>query len=122
MLFFNLLQDATQNMQGMQGMSGIIMIVAMFAIFYFLLIRPQKKQEKEIKKAVDALKKGDKIVTIGGIYGVVSSVKDNTIVVKVDSEAKIEFAKSAIARVINESEEKAVEKTDKDNKSSKDDK
>ncbi|MBQ0162607.1 MAG: preprotein translocase subunit YajC [Treponema sp.] len=121
-MLFNLLQDATGT-TGSQGLGfSTIMIVAMIAIFYFLLIRPQKKQEKETKKMIDALKKGDKIVTIGGIYGVVSSVKDNSVVVKVDSEAKIEFTKTAIARVVNESEEKAVAKTAKDKESSKDDK
>ncbi|MBQ0003482.1 MAG: preprotein translocase subunit YajC [Treponema sp.] len=93
---------------------SLIMIVAMVAIFYFLLIRPQKKQEKETKKMLDNLKKGDKVVTIGGIYGVVSSLKDNSVVVKVDTDAKIEFTKTAIARVVNESEEKVVaEKAEK---------
>lgn len=117
MLLFNLLQDAAANVQGtpQQNMGfSLIMIVAMVAIFYFLLIRPQKKQEKETKKMLEALKKGDKIVTIGGIYGVVSSVKDNSVVVKVDTDAKIEFTKTAIARVVNEAEEKAAtEKAEK---------
>lgn len=122
MLFFNLLQDAASQMQGPQSLTGIVMILAMIAIMYIFLIRPQKKQEKETKKMIDALKKGDKIVTIGGIYGVVSSVKDNTIVVKVDTDAKIEFTKTAIARVVNESEEKAgAEKTAAAKKSSKKD-
>ena len=126
-MLFNLLQDATSQMQGPQSLTGIVMIFAMIAIMYFFLIRPQKKQEKETKKMIDALKKGDKIVTIGGIYGVVSSVKDNTIVVKVDTDAKIEFTKTAIARVVNESEEKAAaekavaEKPAKAKKSSKKD-
>lgn len=117
MLLFNLLEDAAANVQGtpQQNMGfSLIMIVAMVAIFYFLLIRPQKKQEKETKKMLDNLKKGDKVVTIGGIYGVVSSLKDNSVVVKVDTDAKIEFTKTAIARVVNESEEKAVaEKAEK---------
>lgn len=117
MLLFNLLEDAAANVQGtpQQNMGfSLIMIVAMVAIFYFLLIRPQKKQEKETKKMLDNLKKGDKVVTIGGIYGVVSSLKDNSVVVKVDTDAKIEFTKTAIARVVNESEEKVVaEKAEK---------
>lgn len=124
MLFFNLLQDATTQMQGQgaQSMTGIFFIVAMVAIMYFLIIRPQKKQEKETKQMLAKLSKGDKIVTIGGIYGVVSSVKDNSVVVKVDTDAKIEFTKTAIARVVNESEEKAAaEKPAKAKKSSKKD-
>lgn len=129
MLFFNLLQDATTQMpgQGAQSMTGIFFIVAMIAIMYILIIRPQKKQEKETKQMLAKLSKGDKIVTIGGIYGVVSSVKDNSVVVKVDTDAKIEFTKTAIARVVNESEEKAAaekavaEKPAKAKKSSKKD-
>lgn len=127
MLFFNLLQDSVPQMQGAQSMTGIFFIVAMVAIMYFLIIRPQKKQEKETKQMLAKLSKGDKIVTIGGIYGVVSSVKDNSVVVKVDTDAKIEFTKTAIARVVNESEEKAAaekavaEKPAKAKKSSKKD-
>lgn len=127
MLFFNLLQDSAPQMQGAQSMTGIFFIVAMVAIMYFLIIRPQKKQEKETKQMLAKLSKGDKIVTIGGIYGVVSSVKDNSVVVKVDTDAKIEFTKTAIARVVNESEEKAAaekavaEKPAKAKKSSKKD-
>ena len=67
-----------------------------------------------------SLKKGDKIVTIGGIYGTVSSVKENSVVVKVDDNAKIEFTKSAISKVINETTEKAAET--KEAKASKKDK
>lgn len=127
MLFFNLLQDSVPQMQGAQSMTGIFFIVAMVAIMYFLIIRPQKKQEKETKQMLAKLSKGDKIVTIGGIYGVVSSVKDNSVVVKVDTDAKIEVTKTAIARVVNESEEKAAaekavaEKPAKAKKSSKKD-
>lgn len=82
--------------------SSIILLVAMVAIFYFLLIRPQKKRDKEAKEMMASLKKGDKIVTIGGIRGTVSSVKETTVVVKVDADVKIEFNKTAIAQVLNE--------------------
>jgi len=84
------------------GMSStLIMLVAMIAIFYFLLIRPQKKRDKEAKEMMASLKKGDKIVTIGGIRGTVSAVKETTVVVKVDSDTRIEFNKSAISQVLN---------------------
>ena len=81
--------------------STLIMLVAMVAIFYFLLIRPQRKRDKEAKEMMAALKKGDKIVTIGGIRGTVSAVKETTVVVKVDSDTRIEFNKSAISQVLN---------------------
>ena len=65
------------------GFSGIFMMVIIFAIFYFILIRPQQKKVKEHKKMVDELKKGDKIVTQGGIYGMVEGAGVNTLTVKI---------------------------------------
>ena len=72
-------------------------------IFYFLIIRPQNKKQKEAKKMIAALKKGDKVVSIGGINGTVVSVKEQSTVVKVDDNTKLEFSKSAISSVVNES-------------------
>lgn len=91
---------------------SLVMIGLMIVIFYFFLIRPQKKQEKETKRMIDALKKGDKIVTIGGIYGTVFSVKDSTVVVKVDDSTKIEFTKTAISRVVTEAPAEAPAKAE----------
>ena len=79
------------------------------AIFYFLIIRPQNKKQKEAKKMMEALKKGDRIATIGGIRGVVHSVKDDTVVVKVDDNTKMEFTKSAVATVLEQSNEEKSE-------------
>jgi preprotein translocase subunit YajC len=70
-------------------------------IFYFLIIRPQKKREKETKNMLASMKKGDKIVTIGGIRGTIASVKETTVVVKVDDNARIEFSKNAIAQILD---------------------
>lgn len=75
-------------------------LVAIFLIMYFLMIRPQSKKQKETEKMISALKKGDKVITIGGIHGVVSSTKENTVTVKVDDNTKIEFNRSAIATVV----------------------
>ena len=84
-------------------------------IFYFFIIRPQNKKQKETEKMIAALKKGDKVVTIGGIHGVVASTKEHTIIVKVDDGAKIEFNRSAIATVITDkkAEEKPAKKENK---------
>jgi len=71
-------------------------------IFYFLIIRPQNKKQKEVKKMLSALKKGDKVVSIGGIHGTVVSVKEQSTVVKVDDNTKLEFSKSAISSVVSE--------------------
>ncbi len=70
-------------------------------IFYFLIIRPQNKKQKETKKMLSALKKGDKVVSIGGVHGTVVAVKEQTTVVKVDDNIKLEFSKSAISSVVS---------------------
>ena len=69
-------------------------------IFYFLLIRPQQKQRKELQKLVESLKTGDKVVTSGGIYGMISNVKERTVLLKVADNVKIEIDKSAVATVV----------------------
>ena len=78
-----------------------IMFGAIILIFYFLIIRPQKKRDKEAQAMIDALKKGDKVITIGGIHGTVVAVKEKTVVLKVDDNARIEFLKTAISTVTN---------------------
>jgi len=79
-------------------------MIAIFAVFYFLLIRPQRKKQKEMKVMLENLKKGDKVATIGGIRGTVSNVKEKTVVVKVDDNAKIEFSKDAVAALLSGSD------------------
>ncbi len=74
-------------------------------IFYFLIIRPQKKRDKEAKDMLASMKKGDKIVTIGGIRGTVAVVKESTVVVKVDDNARIEFSKNAISQILDKKPE-----------------
>ena len=78
--------------------SSIIMMVAMIAIFYFMLIRPENKRKKEAEQMRSAVKKGDKITTIGGIVGVVVDVKENKIVMETGADqVRIEFEKWAIS-------------------------
>ena len=72
-------------------------IIAMFAIFYFLLIRPQQKKQKEQQEMIKNLKKGDRVVTTGGMIGTVHTLQDDYVVLKVgDSDAKIEVLRSSI--------------------------
>lgn len=87
------LQDAPA--QG-GGMSGIIMIVAMIAIFYFFMIRPQQKKQKEIRKFREALKKGDKIITAGGIYGRIVDVEATSFMIEIDNNVKIRVDKNSV--------------------------
>jgi len=87
-------------------------IVAVIAIFYFLLIRPQSKKQKETEKMLSALKKGDKVVTIGGIHAVVSSVKETTVILKLDDNCKAEFSRSAVSTIINEDKTDSIVKAE----------
>ena len=112
MSYLPLLQSAP-NATSTTGSFGslIVTVVLMIGIFYFFLIRPQNKKQKEMEKMLAALKKGDKVVTIGGIHGVVSSTKEKTVILKVDDNTKLEFNRSAIASVDKpEAEKKAEEK------------
>ena len=77
--------------------STVIMLVLMIAIFYFMLIRPENKRKKEAEQMRGAVKKGDKIVTIGGIVGVVVDVKESRIVVETSDQVRIEREKWAIS-------------------------
>ena len=69
-----------------QMIPSLLMMVAMIAIFYFMLIRPQRKKDKAVKDMLAALKPGDRICTIGGIYGTIASIKDETITLYVGSQ------------------------------------
>jgi preprotein translocase subunit YajC len=108
----SLLQAQAANPTGSM-LSTIITFGLVFVVFYFLIIRPQNKKQKDAKKMIEAVKKGDKIVTIGGVHGTVYAVKEGTVVVKVDDDCRIEFSKSAIATVVTgKPEEKSEDKAE----------
>ncbi len=86
------------NAQPGGGYGSLIMIAAIGIVFYFFMIRPQTKKQKEAKKFIDEVKKGDKIVTIGGIYGRVVEVADNAVIMEVESGSKMKVLKSAISQ------------------------
>lgn len=122
MSFISFLQEAPGNAASASStaslLSTVVPFILIIAIFYFFLIRPQNKKQKETEKMIAALKKGDKVVTIGGIHGVVSSTKDKTVIVKVDDGCKIEFSRSAIAGVENTDEKSKNEEASKEASSS----
>ncbi|MEG3048356.1 MAG: preprotein translocase subunit YajC [Mucinivorans sp.] len=91
-----LLQAPAQT--GGMDYTFIIMMVLIFVVMYFLMIRPQQKRQKELVKFRNALTKGDKVITAGGIYGVIKEVKDNTILIEVDSNVTLRLDKSMIMR------------------------
>lgn len=81
------------------GWMNLIFLGAIFAIFYFFIIRPQSQRQKEIQKMVDALQKGDKIVTSGGMIAKVTTVDEDTVLAEIDSGVKARFKKSSITDV-----------------------
>ncbi len=92
-------QDAGSGM-----MMTILMLGAMFAIMYFVVLRPQMKEQKKHQAMLKALKKGDKVITSGGIYGVVVGISDaeNKVVVRIDENVKVEVAKAYVVGVKSE--------------------
>ncbi len=84
-------------MGGGNSISSLIMIVAMIAIFYFFMIRPQAKKQKELKKFREAMKPGDKVVTIGGIHGKILEIAESTVLISSEG-TKIRVEKSAISQ------------------------
>ena len=81
---------------GGNPLSMIMMFALIFGVFYFLVIMPAKKQQKKKEAMIGALKKGDKVVTGGGIFGTVSAVEEHTVLLKIAENTKIRISKSAI--------------------------
>ena len=80
-------------------LTQLVFFAAIFAIFYFLLIRPQQRQKQERARMLGAVKKGDKIVTTGGIHGTVVGLNEHTITLRIADQVKLELDRTAIGRV-----------------------
>ena len=81
---------------------SLLFIGVMFFILYFLMIRPQRKRQRERTEMLEAVKKGDKIITRGGIHGVITLVRDKDVVVKVDDNVKLTLSKAGVAAIVPE--------------------
>ncbi len=92
---FTILQAAAQ--QG-GGWTTWVMIALIFVVMWFFMIRPQKKQQKELQNFRDSLAKGDKVVTIGGIFGTIVEVKEDTVLMEIDNGVKIRVSKQALVK------------------------
>jgi preprotein translocase subunit YajC len=84
---------------GANQWTPIIFLVLLFAIFYFLMIRPQRKKQKEHQQMVEELKRGDRVVTAGGIYGQIESISEDSVVIKVESGATLRVARASVAGI-----------------------
>ena len=96
---------AANGQPGGAGWSMWIMLLLIFIVMWFFMIRPQRKQQKELEKFRNGLKKGDKIVTIGGIYGVVESIKDRTVLIKVDDNTTLKMDKNSLVKDFSDTQQ-----------------
>ncbi len=87
----------TEQSGGLGALGSFLPLILIFVIFYFLLIRPQSKRAKEHKNMLENLKKGDKILTSGGIHGIIEEVEGDTLTVKIAENVKIKLSRSGIA-------------------------
>jgi preprotein translocase subunit YajC len=90
---------------GGQLVTMLVTFGLIIVVFYFLVIRPQNKKKKDAQKMLENIKRGDKVVTIGGLHGTVESAKEQAVVLKVDDNTKLMFEKSAIAKVVSRSDD-----------------
>lgn len=88
----------------LESLAGFLPIIVMFVIFYFLLIRPQQTQQKKRREMLASLKKGDRVVSIGGIYGMIKEIKDDTVVLRIADNVNIKIARAGIDRILTDEE------------------
>ena len=97
-LIIDILAMAPQTGEsGGGGLMSFLPMILIFVAFYFLLIAPQRKKQKQHQKMISALEKGDNVKTIGGMFGTVTGVKDDRVVVKIAENVKVEVAKDAVS-------------------------
>ncbi len=100
-MFITLLaQAASPAPAGPNPLASFVPIILIFVIMYFLLFRPQMRRQKAQATLVSTLKTGDRVVTASGIHGLISNVKDRTVIVKIADNVKIEMEKSAVSSVV----------------------
>lgn len=93
-----LLQQAPGGMESL--LSSIVPFLLIIVIFYFLILRPQQRKQKERAKLLESIKKGDKVITAGGIHGTVEGLDDKTLLVKVADNVKMKFERSAVTTIV----------------------
>lgn len=106
MYLMNFLAMANPNGGGGSGsgLMTILMFGSVFAIFWFMILRPQKKQQEQRKTMIEALKRGDKILTSGGLFATVRDVKGDRVIATIGENVKVEIAKSAVNGVLETEE------------------
>ena len=96
--------EAAQQPQG-GGWTMWVMLILIIVVMWFFMIGPQRKQQKELQKFRDGLSKGDKVVTIGGIYGTVAEIKDKTLLLEIDNNVKIKVDKNSVVKDFSDAQQ-----------------
>ncbi|MBQ0118993.1 MAG: preprotein translocase subunit YajC [Bacteroidales bacterium] len=111
MLDLVLLQAAENPQQG-GGWNFWIMMILIFVVLYFFMIRPQTKKQKELQKQRDAMKKGDKVITAGGIYGEIKEVQDNAFIITIAKDITIKVDKGSVYASADDAQAQQAQKTE----------
>ena len=96
--------QAAQGGQG-GGMMMLLMLALIFVVMWLFMIRPQQKRQKELNKFRDGLAKGDKVVTVGGIYGTVVEVNENKVMLEIDKDVKIKVDKASLVKDFSDAQQ-----------------
>ena len=100
-----LLQAQGAGQAGGSGLTMLLMLALIFVVMWLFMIRPQQKRQKELNAFRDSLKKGDKVVTVGGIYGTVLEVNDNKVMLEIDKDVKIKVDKATLVKDVSEAQQ-----------------
>ena len=87
------------------GLTMLLMLALVFVVMWLFMIRPQQKRQKELNAFRDSLKKGDKVVTVGGIYGTIVEVNDNKVMLEIDKDVKIKVDKASLVKDFSEAQQ-----------------
>ncbi|MBQ1673992.1 MAG: preprotein translocase subunit YajC [Bacteroidales bacterium] len=90
---------------GGSGLTMILMLALIFVVMWLFMIRPQQKRQKELNAFRDSLKKGDKVVTVGGIYGTVQEVNDNKVMLEIDKDVRIKVDKASLVKDFSDAQQ-----------------
>jgi preprotein translocase subunit YajC len=99
------LQAQGAGQAGGGGLTMLLMLALIFVVMWLFMIRPQQKRQKELNAFRDSLKKGDKVVTVGGIYGTVLEVNDNKVMLEIDKDVRIKVDKASLVKDFSEAQQ-----------------
>ena len=97
-------QPSNGGSAGPSLMANLILFGSIILIFYFMIIRPQQKRQKERQRMLDNMKKGDRVVTAGGIYGTIEGIEDRSVLVKIADNVKVKVDRGSISAVLTDQE------------------